>query len=527
MAYRKITAMDIWEILRRHTAGQSISRIKKALGYDRKSIRKYITLAQKNPDVFNNKETAIRYFTEHLPDLTGRPQKTHTLLAGYQEELYALITDKENPLKSKHAFEVLTERHPELQDVSYSSFKRYAKSIYHELHPEKSTCRIETDPGHQIQIDYCKVGLLFDPVMKKRRVLYAFIGTLSYSRHKYVEFTFKQTQQSFVESHVKMFQFFGGVARTIIIDNLKAGVIKPDLYDPSLNRAYREMAEYYGCFIDPARVSKPKDKPIVERDVQTVRAQFRKMIVTRPSLNLTEANMNIRTWFTDNYGRRKHGTTNVEPMKLFQDIEQSRLMPLPDEPFQPAQWKEATVHPDHYIQVNKKAYSVPHPYVGKKVMVKVTAKTVEIYYNDQLVKMHAIAPPHRYRQTDPADFPPNMQHAINRGLPRLLIEKAGGIGKNFQMLIRNVLEPHAFLNLRRAQGLLSLVEKYEPERIEEAAHIAAFHDGAITPKHFQNILHRLQENHREGTPQLPLSSETQTFIRSDNYYTQQHERKEH
>lgn len=511
--------MDIWEILRRHTAGQNISQIAGALGYDRKSVRKYLTMAQNNPSVFQDKEAAIAYFTEHLPQLTGRRQTAQNLLPAYREELIGLITDKEHPLKPKHAFEVLIQRHPELQTVSYSSYKRYIRSIYYELYPNKTTCRIETPPGRQIQIDYCKVGLLFDLTAKKKRTLYAFIGTLSHSRHKYVEFTFKQNQQSFVQSHISMFTFFGGASHSIVIDNLKAGVIKPDLYDPSLNRAYREMAEYYGCFIDPARVATPKDKPKVERDVQTIRDQYRKMIVTRPSLILAEANAMILDWLVHTYGTRKHGSTHIEPMTLFRDAEQPALLRLPHEPLQPAQWKEATVHPDHYIQVNKKAYSVPHRYIGKKVMVKVTAKTLEIYHNERLIKLHAIAPQNRSRQTDPTDFPENMQYALNTGLPRLLIEKAGGIGANFKELIIQTLQPHAFLNLRRAQGLLCLAEKYEPELIDEAARIATFYDGTTTPKHFKNIIARLRQQQTEY--QLPLSTETQSFVRSDTYYVQQ------
>jgi hypothetical protein len=221
------------------------------------------------------------------------------------------------------------------------------------------------------------------------------------------------------------------------------------------------MAEYYGCFIDPARVATPKDKPKVERDVQTIRDQYRKMIVIDPSLVLPMANASILKWLVDTYGTRKHGSTHIEPMKLFKDTERPALLSLPPEPFGVAQWKEATVHPDHYIQVSKKAYSVPHRYVGTKVMVKVNAKTVEIYHNDRLIKMHAIAPQDRYRQTDPADFPDNMQYVLNTGLPRLLIGKAGTVGDYFKMLIIQVLRPHAFLNLRRAQGLLSLAEKYE------------------------------------------------------------------
>ncbi|GBD91478.1 integrase core domain protein [bacterium BMS3Abin04] len=146
-----------------------------------------------------------------------------------------------------------------------------------------------------MQVDYVKVGLLFDPVTEKRRTVYSFIGTLSYSRHKYVEIVYSQDQKSFVESHVRMFKFFGGVPKTIVIDNLKSGVIKPDLYNPQLNRSYSDMAGHYNCFIDTARVATPKDKPKVERDVQTVREEFKVMLALNENLTITEANKKFRS----------------------------------------------------------------------------------------------------------------------------------------------------------------------------------------------------------------------------------------
>ncbi len=126
-----------------------------------------------------------------------------------------------------------------------------------------------------------------------KKTVYAFIATASYSRHKYVEFVFSQDQKNFIASHVGMFECFGGVFEMINLDNLKAGVIKPSLYDPVINRAYRELAEHYDSFIHPCRVSSPQDKGKVERDVQTVREQFRKFLALDPNLDLASANRRI------------------------------------------------------------------------------------------------------------------------------------------------------------------------------------------------------------------------------------------
>lgn len=515
MAYTRITIMDISEILRRYQDGQKIARIAEALNLDRKTVRKYLG---KEEAVSSEQNDHVVQLSPHaLPETPGRPATKQKLLEPYLTEITELITAPANPLKAKSAYEVLCVRHDLSGSVSYSSFKRFVRTNRIIVFPGTTTCRLEVEPGSQVQIDYCNVGLLFDPLTQKRRTVYAFIGSLSFSRHKYVELTFRQNQQSFVNSHVKMFSAFGGVPKIITIDNLKAGVITPDLYDPKLNRAYHEMAEHYHCFIDPCRVASPQDKGKVERDVQTIREQFRKLLALNPSITIDEANTAIATWLRTDYGKRKHGTTHQEPFTLFTQIEQPQLLPLPLEPYEAALWKEATVHPDHYIQVNKKAYSIPHPYVGKKVWVKVTHTLVQVYYNDQLIKQHLIGK--GFRQTDFNDFPDNVRYALDTGMASYLCEKAALIGKNFETLIRTILSIHAFINLRRAQGIVALVHQYPTEIIEQASEAAVKLCPALSPKLFKSLLEKLHHRSDDTNNQLSLSDETQSFIRDKDYFT--------
>ena len=361
------------------------------------------------------------------------------------------------------------------------------------------------------------MGLLHDPVSQRRRVVHAFIGTLSFSRHKFVEFVFSQEQQSFVKSHVTMFEFFGGVTNTTVIDNLKSGVLHPDLYDPTLNRAYAEMAEHYHTFIDPGRVASPKDKGKVERDVQTVREFFRKTIALYPSITITELNRLARLWLLNDYGQRPHGTTGQKPLALFNEYERQALLPLPAEPYTVAAWKQATVHPDHYIQINRHFYSVPDPFVGKTVQVKVTPSLIEVFYQERLIKTHPVA--RTLRSTDWADFPSNVQHALDGGLQRLLCLKARHIGVNFETLITQLLSLHAFLNLRRAQGLLTLASGYPHEIVDAAAQRALMLRSPIAYKTFKRILEALSRDRSGNSDELELSLETQSFVRSMDYFT--------
>lgn len=514
MGYNKITTMDISEIKRRIEHGENITSISKSLGYDRKTIRKYIKAIHSNPDT-----EPIEIMKSLNSPTTGRPTEKQQLFEPFREEIKGMITEGKYRLKPKSAFEVICLKHDLTGRVSYSSFKRYIKNNNIRYNPPRSTCRIDVEPGSQLQVDYCKVGLINDASLGRRKTVYAFIGTLSYSRHKYVEFVYSQNKESFIQSHINMFNYFGASPVTIKLDNLKSGIIKPDIYNPTINRAYAEMAEHYGIFLDPCRVAKPKDKGIVERDVQTVREEFKKMLAVEPLITLNEANQKISNWAINTYGRRKHGTTNQEPYRVFKEIEKPRLLSLPEEEYQIALWKTAVVHPDQYIQVNKKAYSLPEEFIGKEVLLKVKHNLVSIYYNEELIKQHTV--PFSSRQTDINDFPDNMHHRLDTGMPFYLRKQAAKISPEFEKLIRKVLNPNAYINLRRAQGLLKHAENYPADVVETASKAAVEKYTAMHPKLFKSILEKHQQMKDKGKEeqQLTISKETSAFIRDMDYFT--------
>lgn len=526
MAYKRINTLDIWEIIRRYQAGQGIRLIARTLGYDRNSVRKYINQLRSKGILDNgtavDKEEVVKAVQGTVTQ-RERPSQKQSLLQPHLEELKRLIT--KDDLKPKTAFSVICQRHDLAGKVSYTSFKRFVRTHRLVLNLKEVTCRIEVEPGEQLQIDYCKVGTLYDPLEERNRTLYAFIATLSFSRHKFVEFVFRQDSQSFVGSHVKAFDFFGGVPKTIVLDNLKDGVIKPDLYDPQFNRSYGELAEHYGTFLDPARVRSPKDKGKVERDVQTVREKFRELIVIYPTITLLELNTRMLDWLKNGYGMTKHGTTHQMPFVVFRDQEQPKLIPLPNASFEAALWKEVTVHPDCYIQVNKKSYSVPYQYAGRKVWAKVTSGIVQVFYNERLIKEHVI-PARGNRKTDINDFPENLQAALDKGIPHYLQDEAATIGTSLRDLVRNILTPHAFMNMRRAQGIVEVAKKYPAELVEEAASnlLSSIHTSPhygetvyFSPKYFRTSIEKLIESKKEPQ-QLELSDETETFVRDIGYF---------
>lgn len=514
MAYQRLTNMEIIDAIRRHFDNQNITQISQATGIDRKTIRKYITAVTACGIDHFDKATIQGILDGLNVQLPGRPGKSADFFSQYKDEISSLINN--DKLKAKSAFEVIVKRHNLEGKASYSSFKRFVRRNDLSKSTDTSTCRLEhLVPGAELQIDYCKAGLFYDAIEKRNRTLYAFIGTLTCSRFKYAEFVYSQNQQSFVESHVKMFNHFGGVPKVIVLDNLKSGIIKPDLYEPVINRAYGEMAEYYGCFLNPCRVATPQDKGMVERDVQTIREEFKKLKAIDNNLTLEKANREILLWLKNTYGMRPHGTTGLNPYEEFIAYEKSALIELQTESFSPAFWKQAAVHPDHFIQVQKKSYSVPHPYVGKTVWVKVTHKLVHIYYDDKLIKTHTI--PSGARQTDLNDFPENMKAAMDTGVPFMLRKNAMAVCSELEEVIYKVLSPHAYINMRIAFSILNTAKKYPAEIVAEASRTALKAEQRITPSGFSSILEEISRSEENDEP-LVLSKETSAFVRGMDYF---------
>ena len=305
--YKPFTAMDIYDIIRRWHGGAGIRPISRALETDRKTVRRYIEQAKaagiSREQPLPAKEALLPLLAAIIPD-NERPQPARNSFEPYRDDIIALITHPSDPLKPKTAYEVICTRHHVA--ASYSTFKRFIRDTRIVIPAQASTCRLETPAGEELQVDYGRMGRLpcrssssqglYNPLTQKERMVYAFIATLSFSRLKYVEFVFTQDQKSFVACHQRMFEFFGGVPKHIVIDNLKDGVIKPDLYEPKLNRLYQEFAEHYGFFIDPARVRHPKDKGKVERAVPVVREMFRKLKALYSPLEIARANYFATEW---------------------------------------------------------------------------------------------------------------------------------------------------------------------------------------------------------------------------------------
>lgn len=459
MGYRYMTVDDLKEIFRRWHSGHSITSIKQAKGYDRNTIRNYINLfktAGYSPGCVISQENLIKHFQTILP-LKSRSRSIRKVFDAHKDEIIELITRAKEPVKPKTAFIIIKAKY-ELPG-SYETFKLFIRENKLKLMKAKAPLRIELPPGKETQIDYGKVGMLYDPLTGRNRIVWAFCARLSFSRLPYIEFVFTQKQEDFVESNVRMAEFYGGLTDFISIDNLKAGVIKPDLYDPRINRAYTDFAEYYRTFINPCRVSKADDKGKIERLVPSARELFRRLKEIHPTYGIQELNKAARSWCLKEYGLTKHGTTGVEPVILFNEEEKNTLRPLPAESFEVPIWKYPTVHSDRFFAFEGKYYAMPYVYRGKKLNACRIKDILRVFDTDYTLVREYCITGKRFSWL-PGDFPADKEAMMQGEYPRWLMEKARSFGPTTAKLIRSVLESHAYIHARRARGILSVLEKY-------------------------------------------------------------------
>jgi transposase len=359
--------------------------------------------------------------------------------------------------------------------VSWGTFYRYVAAQWpgRLARRPRPTIRLADPPqGQEAQVDFFYMGLWQDPAAGRRRRLYAFLMTLCHSRHQFLYPVLAEDSSAWLEGHVAAFTFFAGVPRRVVLDNLTAGIITPDRYDPRLNRAYGEVARHYGFLVDPARVARPTDKPRVERSVQYARQSF---FVGRECRTLGEWREAAVTWCREVAGLRLHGTTGERPLEAFVAREQAALQPLPIRPWERVVWTRAVVQADCHLRAAGAGYSVPASYVRHTLDVRVGERLVEIYDGAHLVTTHPRQ--ERGRSTRTEHYPLAGRLFLQQN-PDACWQRAAAIGPATAAVAHALLSEATLTRLREVQALLRLTERYPAARLEQAcARALAVEDG--------------------------------------------------
>jgi transposase len=473
MPYRELTMIDIKEVLRRWSARQSLHRIARESGVDRKTVRRYVHAAEscslpQGRELTEGEihEVAQRVQSRPVPDVSVEWQAV-----AMHEKRIAEWLAKKRPLRLTKVHTLLRREHG--LEVSYDTLRRFAMQQLG-WRQKASTVRVDDPPpGQEAQVDFGRMGPMLDPAAGRVRTLWALIVTLSFSRYQFVWPTFVQTTETVCEGLDRAWAFFAAMIRTIVPDNMKAIVKTADALSPVLVAAFLDYAQARGLFVDPARIRSPKDKPRVENQVPYVRESW---FDGETFVDLDDARGRAEIWCRDVAGARVHGTIRQVPRELYEATEKPAMLPPPAEPFDVPLWvDEAKVHPDHHIQVARALYSVPSTSGAKVVRARADKTTVKIYAGTLLIKMHPRQPAGG-RSTDPGDYPSGKAAYALRSVDALIArakDKGHHVGVYAERLLGG---PLPWARMRAAYALVRLCDKFGDGRVEAVCQSALAFD---------------------------------------------------
>jgi transposase len=444
MANRRKSMIIIEEIKRLKGLGLSQRKIAKTLGIHRSTVKKYWLAPP-----------------EELPD---------------EDPAWAVHLDwnyLSKEIDRKTSRKILYEEQSEVIPLpSYSSFCRILLKKAKKDHTPKISIKIPRSPGESVETDYSGDSIdILNPATGEILKTELFVGTMSCSSHIFGDFTFSQKLEDWIESHNKMFKFYGGVPRYEITDNLKSAVNKPDRYDPEINRSFNDMARHYGLAIDPADVREPQHKPNVEKSVHVLQQDFFPRIRNRTFTSLGELNKCLREYLK---------VKNAEVMKergnsrdYFFDKERPFLKDLPPTPYEIHHWKKAKIHPDCHFQFQRNFYSLPHKFVGRQVDLKYSNKMVHAYSDSELIYSHQLGKGHGQYFTNENHYPEEKLVVLQMNI-QSIYKRAEKVGENTLMLVNRLFKMPRFplKNLRKVQAVMGMTKKYSTEAIEYACGVS-------------------------------------------------------
>lgn len=379
---------------------------------------------------------------------------------------------------------------------SYYSVRRFIQSLGKRVpFPFR---RMETEPGEEAQIDFGTAAYVIDADGKKRRP-WMFRIVLSYSRKAYSEVVWRQTTDNFIAAIENALHYFGGIPKTLVIDNLKAAVKKADWYDPEIHPKLQSFAAHYGTAILPTKPYTPEHKGKVESSVKYAKNNALK---GHTFGSLVEQNEHLLQWEATVADTRIHGTTKKQVRGQFEQVERPALMSLPRDRFAMFHEARRSVSRDGHLEVDRAFYSAPPEYIGRRVWVRWDARLVRVF-NDQWkqIALHSKVEPGRFR-TDSAHIPPEKVTTVERGTDALMRQIAA-IGPQSKAWSELVIASRGVQGVRVLVGLKALAGKHTSDALERACGTAVSH-GACRLKSIRNLLKR--PAHQEQQP-LPFIEE--------------------
>ncbi|WOH52770.1 IS21 family transposase [Bradyrhizobium sp. sBnM-33] len=494
----------VFTLLERQTSQREIQRL---TGIDRKTIRRYQAIFVSRRAAKAN-SPGVTAGSEAADGQTPPPPRPPAIGMKVAAKTFDFARSACEPHREWIEQQVRLKRNAQAiyQDLvdqlgftaSYESVKRFVRALRH-IDP-KQFDRLEFAPGEEAQVDYGEGALTRDPKSGRYRRPRLFVMTLRYSRRSFRRVVWKSSQQIWAQLHEGAFRYFGGAVGYVVLDNLKEGVVTPDLYEPELNRLYGAVLAHYGVVADPARVRDPNRKGTVENAIQHTQGTA---LAGRRFESLEAQNSFLEHWETNWASKRIHGSMRRQVEAMFQE-EKPHLRPLPATGFRYFSELVRTVYDDTTVRVDHSDYAARPAPIGSQVVVRLYETTIEIRdrSTQALLRVHARAArpgslklPHNERP-----FNPSRQTAF-------LLASAGDIGPQAKALCQHLFDTEGRVGQRAMWGIVGLAKKYPARLVEQACDHAMRHHihrykqvRAILERLFERALERVDQ-----APQLTLS----------------------
>ena len=376
--------------------------------------------------------------------------------------------------------------------------------------------------GEKLFVDYCGLTMpVVNPDTGEARQAQVFVAVMGASNYTFACASWSQKQEDWLDAHVQVFEFLGGVPEVVVPDNLKSAVRKIHRYEPDINPAYQQLAAHYQTAIVPARPYKPKDKAKAEVAVQIVERWIMARLRHQTFFTLASLNQAIH-FLLDDLNLRPFKKLPGTRRSQFEQLDKPVLRPLPASRYQYAEIKQARVHIDYHLEYDKHYYSVPHHLVKQAVEVQATNSAVAIYSHGKRVAIH----PRSHRQgahSTCIEHMPQTHRAMSEWSPERFLRWANDIGKETRELVSCLLQEkrHKEQSYRRILALLSNSKKYGRERLNNACGRALLINSP-TRSSVESIL-------KQGLDQVPvevpadavqeeLSLDDHENVRGETYY---------
>ena len=506
------------------TNGVSQREIERKVRVDRKTVRKY-ALIEKNKKQTgddNSKSPGVATGSEESVDQNPPPRPPAFPLSATADDAYPIpaharsacephrLWIEEQVRLGRNAVSVyqdLVERFA--FEHKYNSVKRFCRALRRKNPTQYD--RLEFPPGEEAQVDYGLGALTRKPGTNTHRRPRLFVMTLKYSRRCFRKVVWASSQVTWAKLHEEAFRYLGGTTRYVVLDNLKEGVIKPDLYEPELNSVYASVLAHYSVVADPARVADPNRKGSVENAIQHTQDTALK---GRRFESIEEQNQWLMHWEERWAAMRIHGRMKRQVQEMFEE-EKPFLGNLPLNSFSYFAQETRTVQDDGTIQIHDCYYAALPARLHTKVIVRIYDYEIEIIdpKTMEVVRRHMKGARKGMVLMEEKDriFNPSRQTCY-------LLAQAAAIGPFTEKLCKQLFEGEGRQGHRRMRGILALVRKHCAAHIEQAVRIAL--DRGISSS---RIIRKLVEDlDKTATPEASSSSAALTqehhLIRSPRDY---------